>query len=175
MIFKGLKLKSAQKFIKSQLAKKADNKGLQSQQIDRVGCIVDADRFPAVEKLDLLYEALNLKSNALSVISYFEDKKQSQEFSGLSFCDNDFGWKGSVIGEDLKQFLLQPYDLLINYYDDNGKIGLQLASVHTKKSFATGFYGINESLNDIIIHSDIESYKDFILELKKYLEILNKI
>ncbi len=174
MIFKGLKKKSAEKFINKQLEQIHEKSTASNSKIKTVGCIVDIEIFSDVEAIKGLAGLLKVQPNHISVIQYKERTEKGEEFSGLLFTDNDFGWKGSVVGKDLNQFVSKKYDLLINYFD-NEKLGPKLAAMHCNAAFKAGFDVVDHRMNDLIIHSDLKDFKSFSSELTKYLSILNKL
>ena len=76
--------------------------------------------------------------------------------------------------KEVKNFIAEPFDLLINYYDTE-KVALLLVSNLSKASFKVGFASIDKRLNHFMIDTNAENYIVFMSELFKYLKILNKI
>ena len=74
----------------------------------------------------------------------------------------------------INDFIETPFDLLVNYYDVN-KSGLLLLSTKSKAKFKVGFDTVDKRVNHFIIKTLVENYNEFVLELFKYLKILNKI
>ena len=83
-------------------------------------------------------------------------------------------WTGTVDKKEVKDFIKEPFDLLINYYDTE-KVALLLVSHLSKASFKVGFATVDKRLNHFMINTNAENYKVFVEELFKYLKILNKI
>ena len=76
--------------------------------------------------------------------------------------------------KEVKDFIKEPFDLLINYYDTE-KVALLLVSHQSKAGFKVGFTSIDKRLNHFMINTNAENFKVFMDELFKYLKILNKI
>jgi hypothetical protein len=83
-------------------------------------------------------------------------------------------WTATFDKSEVKDFIAQKFDLLINYYDTE-KSALLLVSNQSKASFKVGFSSIDKKLNHFMIDTNAENYQIFIEELFKYLKILNKI
>ena len=100
--------------------------------------------------------------------------KKNEVFDYPTFSHNDLSWHGTVDKREVKDFIAEPFDLLINYYDIE-KVALLLVSHQSKASFKVGFASIDKRLNHFMIETNAENYKVFMDELFKYLKILNKI
>ena len=105
----------------------------------------------------------------------FKDKiKKNETFDYDVFSHKDLSWRGTVEKKEVKNFIAEPFDLLVNYYDTE-KVALLLVSHLSKASFKVGFASIDKRLNHFMIDTNAENYKVFMDELFKYLKILNKI
>jgi hypothetical protein len=56
-----------------------------------------------------------------------------------------------------------------------GKAPLELATIKSQAKFKAGFSSTDNRLNNFMIKSQAEKYKEFVAELFKYLKILNKL
>ena len=81
-------------------------------------------------------------------------------------------WHATVDKKEVKDFIKEPFDLLINYYDTE-KVVLLLVSHLSKASFKVGFATVDKRLNHFMIDTNAENYKVFMDELFKYLKILS--
>ena len=81
---------------------------------------------------------------------------------------------GEINKKEVNDFIETPFDLLINYYDVN-KSALLLLSTKSKAKFKVGFDTVDKRVNHFIIKTLVEDFNEFVLELFKYLKILNKI
>jgi hypothetical protein len=105
----------------------------------------------------------------------FKNKiKKNEVFDYPTFSHKDLSWRATVDKKEVKDFVAQPFDLLINYYDTE-KVALLLVSHLSKANFKVGFASIDKRLNHFMIDTNAENYKVFMDELFKYLKILNKI
>ncbi|NBU80850.1 MAG: hypothetical protein EBS55_04300, partial [Flavobacteriaceae bacterium] len=86
----------------------------------------------------------------------------------------DLSWHATVDKKEVNDFIKEPFDLLINYYDTE-KVALLIVTHLSKASFKVGFATVDKRLNHFMINTNAENYIVFIDELFKYLKILNKI
>ena len=142
--------------------------------IKTVGIIFDESYF--YEKEALVQELVKngiLESNIKILV--FKDKiKKNELFDYPTFSHKDLSWTATFDKSEVKDFIAQKFDLLINYYDTE-KSALLLVSNQSKASFKVGFSSIDKKLNHFMIDTNAENYQIFIEELFKYLKILNKI
>jgi hypothetical protein len=142
--------------------------------IKTVGIIFDESYFYEREALvqELVKNGI-LESNIKILV--FKDKiKKNELFDYPTFSHKDLSWTATFDKSEVKDFIAQKFDLLINYYDTE-KSALLLVSNQSKASFKVGFSSIDKKLNHFMIDTNAENYQIFIEELFKYLKILNKI
>lgn len=120
------------------------------------------------EETDIIFDFTSSK-----IIS-FKDQIKKGESSTLHFSDKSFGWKGQVKDPNLKSFLDKPFDLLIGYFN-KPNLYTELAVLHSKAKFKTGISKVNQSLYELEINEIPKNTERFLVELKKYLQILNKL
>ncbi|MEX1382402.1 MAG: hypothetical protein AB1Z17_03310, partial [Lutibacter sp.] len=90
------------------------------------------------------------------------------------FSSKDFGWYGKINNDTLKNILTKKYDLLINY----SKIDYlynNILLLHSKVAFKVGFASLDNRFYDLLINCKTSEIALFNKEVRKYLEILNKI
>jgi hypothetical protein len=144
------------------------------KKINTVGVLIDESYFEdkdalAKELVDQGIQEMNIK------FLIFKDKiKKSDVFFQPTFCNIDLSWNGNIKKGFVNEFINQPFDLLISYYDIE-KAPLLLVTHHSKALFKTGFSTVDKRLNHLMISTNAENYKVFIHELFRYLKILNKI
>jgi hypothetical protein len=142
--------------------------------ITTVGIIFDESYF--YEKEALVQELIQngIVENEIKILVYKDKIKKNETFDYSVFSNKDLSWRGTVDKKEVKEFVKQPFDLLINYYDTE-KVALLLVSHLSKASFKVGFSAVDKRLNHFMINTNAENYKVFTDELFKYLKILNKI
>lgn len=142
--------------------------------IKTVGIIFDESYF--YEKEALVNELINngIAENDIKTLVFKNKIKKNEIFDYPIFSHKDLSWRGTVDKKEVKDFIAEPFDLLINYYDTE-KVALLLVSHLSKASFKVGFASIDKRLNHFMIDTNAENYKVFTDELFKYLKILNKI
>jgi hypothetical protein len=142
--------------------------------IRTVGIIFDESYF--YEKEALVNELIKngIAENDIKVLVFKDKIKKNDVFDYPVFSHKHLSWHGTVDKKEVREFIAEPFDLLINYYDTE-KAALLLVSHLSKASFKVGFASIDKRLNHFMINTNAENYKVFMEELFKYLKILNKI
>jgi hypothetical protein len=161
-----------QKIVKESLAN-VKHTAAQST-IKTVGIIFDETYFYEREALvrELVQNGIEEQNIKLLV---FKDKiKKNEQFDYPVFSNKDLSWTATFDKSEVKEFIAQKFDLLLNYYDTE-KPALLLVSNQSKAAFKVGFASIDKKLNHFMINTNAENYKVFVEELFKYLKILNKI
>ncbi len=109
----------------------------------------------------------------VKVVTFLDYDKKNHQFQNF-FSDKDVDWNGAFQQAALRDFLSEPLDLLIGYFDINN-IFMELAVLKSKATFKVGFSGVNQQLYDMEIAEIPTNIDNFLNELKKYLIILKKI
>ncbi len=172
MFLNYLKDFSTKKIVKNNLS---NVKHLASDKVIKtVGIIFDETYF--YEREDLVKELIQngIEEKDIKVLVYKDKIKKNEVFDYPIFSHKDLSWRGTVDKKEVKNFIAEPFDLLINYYDTE-KVALLLVSNLSKASFKVGFASIDKRLNHFMIDTNAENYIVFMSELFKYLKILNKI
>jgi hypothetical protein len=172
MFLNYLKDFSTKKIVKNSLS---NVKHLSSDTIIKtVGIIFDESYF--YERESLVNELIKngIDESNIKILVYKDKIKKNEVFDYPVFSHKDLSWTGTVDKKEVKDFIKEPFDLLINYYDTE-KVALLLVSHLSKASFKVGFATVDKRLNHFMINTNAENYKVFVEELFKYLKILNKI
>ncbi len=144
------------------------------KQIKTVGLIIDESYFFEKESIiKALIQNGILKEN-INILVFRDKIKKNEVFDYPIYSNKDLSWIATIDNIEVNSFIKQPVDLLINYYDTE-KTALLLVSHLSKASFKVGFSSIDKRVNHFMIATNAEDYKIFIVELFKYLKILNKI
>jgi hypothetical protein len=142
--------------------------------IKTVGIIFDESYFYEKEALIQELIANGIAESNIQILVFKDKIKKNEVFDYPVFSHKDLSWTATFDKSEVKDFIAQKFDLLINYYDIE-KSALLLVSNHSKATFKVGFSSIDKKLNHFMINTNAENYKVFIDELFKYLKILNKI
>jgi len=114
-----------------------------------------------------------LKLENVKFFSFLDvDKKYKSPLN--HFSDKSFNWQGNIQQTELLEFLEEPFDMLIGYFNVKN-IFIESAVLHSKATFKVGISGVNQQLYDIEIAEIPSNIDSFLIELKKYLILLNKI
>ncbi|GGK45059.1 MULTISPECIES: DUF6913 domain-containing protein [Flavobacteriaceae] len=173
MIFTGIKRKSNQLFfnkkVKELLANAAESN---SKKINNVLIVLDDISLKEVT-LANLKNNLGIQESNIEILVFLQKKSKENDDKHL-FSSKDFGWYGKINNEYFKNILTKKYDLLINY----SKIDYlynKILILHSKAAFKVGFASLDNRFYDLLINCKTSEIELFNKELKKYLEILNKI
>lgn len=171
MFFKGIKRKSAQKYISNSLKTMVTPA---NGKIVSLAILVDASKYKEFPFLNEISTIFGVKPEFISVLYYHPDKKIAKQFPEIMFTDTDLSFKGVLKNKSVSSFINTSYDGLLSFYKEN-ELLLNLVAVQSKAKFKIGFSGANEAINDLSIATELEDIETFTFELKKYLSILNKI
>jgi hypothetical protein len=142
--------------------------------IRTVGIIFDESYFYEKEALINELIANGIAEKDIKILVFKDKIKKNEVFDYPVFSHKDLTWLATIDKKEVTDFVNEPFDLLINYYDVEKAI-LLLVSHLSKASFKVGFSVIDKRLNHFMINTNAENYKVFMDELFKYLKILNKI
>ncbi|MBG7613063.1 hypothetical protein IU405_12470 [Polaribacter sp. BAL334] len=107
------------------------------------------------------------------MFSFLDYDKKNHTINSY-FTEKDIDWNGEIQKTDFRDFLDEPFDLLIGYFDTKN-IFLELAVLKSKATFKVGFSDVNQRLYDMEIAEIPSKIDNFLNELKKYLVILKKM
>ncbi|WP_055446517.1 DUF6913 domain-containing protein [Lacinutrix mariniflava] len=172
MILKGFKEKSNKNYINFQLRNRVVSQS--NSKVKRIGVLFNAEELTNVPVFNTLAEGLNINKTNVEVIAFKSQVDKEEKVFSPTYTLKHLGWKGNIKEATLKQFLNVEFDVLISYYK-NDTTPLKLLTVASKSKFKVGILETDERINDLIIKTEINDFKTFTSELKKYLNILNKI
>ena len=163
-------------FLKKNVTKKlATQKSIGSNdKVLTVGVLVDETYFNSTNLLIERIVSQGIQNNNISVLVYKDKIKKKEEIIEPFLSIKNISISGEIDKKKVNDFIETPFDLLINYYDVN-KSALLLLSTKSKAKFKVGFDTVDKRVNHFIIKTLVENYNEFVLELFKYLKILNKI
>lgn len=163
-------------FLKKNVKKRLLNQPLLSKQqkIKTIGVLVDESYFSHTSSLleEILKEGF--VKDQVKVLIYKDKIRSKEEVIFPCISRKNISISGEIDKKEVLDFLNQPFDLLVNYYDTN-KFPVMLLSVKSNAFFKVGFDTVDKRVNHFIIKESIENYKSFTSELFKYLKILNKL
>jgi|SRR6218665_427890 len=145
-----------------------------NEKIKTVGIIFDESYFYEKDALIQELVAYGIAESQIEILVFKNKIKKNESFDYPVFSHKDLSWAATFDKSDVKEFIAQKFDLLINYYDTE-KSALLLVTNLSKSTFKVGFASIDKKLNHFMINTNAENYKIFVDELFKYLKILNKI
>lgn len=153
------------------LLEKEANRVVSNHKIKTIGIISTDEISKWIDVKKDVNSAFEIENTKIySYRTYSKKNKKSIEH----FSEKGFGWKGQVKDPNLKAFLNEPFDLLIGYFNKN-HLYTELAVLHSKAKFKAGISKVNQQLYDIEIAEFPKNTARFLQELKRYLQILNKL
>ncbi|MBF8151419.1 hypothetical protein ITJ86_16045 [Winogradskyella sp. F6397] len=172
MILKAFKEKSNRKYVNNLLATR--QAAVNNDKIKTVAVLLNASEFHEFEVFRVYFKELNLTSPKHKIVAFTLDDKLEHNKWNTHFSPKDFGWKGTIKNQDLQAFIDEPYDMLICFYK-NEVLQLNMMAAASKAKFKVGISRIDERFYDLIIDVSLKDINIFKQELKKYLNILNKL
>ena len=142
--------------------------------VKSVGLLIDSTCFVETEELIQGLIDNGIKLENITTIIYSENIKNSINSKFTSFSSSQLSWNGRITGLEVSDFITQNFDLLINYYDIENAILLNITH-NSNAHFKVGFSNIDNRFNHFMITTTIENHVIFIKELFKYLKLLNKL
>ena len=134
--------------------------------------LVFTDETTAKGSKQIIAKELNVQISKIKLVNYI--KKAPKELKSEELLtDKDFNWLGNVKNEHIQDLVSSEFDLLINLSVNNLLINYLVAL--SKATFKVGFSRSDNRLYDFMIAVDAKDVTVFSRELKKYLEILNKL
>jgi len=161
-------------FIKKQFKKllqEEEYRAASNEEVYTVGIIASYEISKWLKIEDEVEKILELGN--IRIYSYRPFSK-SNVSSYKYFSEKDFNWKGEPKKTAFKDFIDEPHDLLIGYFNKRN-IYLENAVLHSKAMFKVGFAKVNQELYDLEIAEFPTNIESFLLELKKYLVVLGKL
>lgn len=153
------------------LSKLARNRNVSQKKIRTVG-ILTTETIASKTAIQSRVEAiLGVRDSKMYRFKKFE---KAASISYTHFSEKDISWKGNFAQPNFKSFLEYPFDLLIGYFDEE-HLYVERAILQSNASFKAGFSGVNSKLYELEIVEVPIKIDAFLLELKKYLQILQKL
>jgi hypothetical protein len=172
MFFKRLKKKSNQKYINNILNNRKAS--VDERSIKYVGVIFNHNEFKNYDQIRHVFKEIGINENKVKFITFIDDAKSRPNSWDAYFYPENFGWKGKIEGVDLIDFVNEPFDALISYYQHDN-LELNMATTLSKANFKIGITNKDERLYDFIINIEPNQINIFKNELIKYLKVFNKI
>ncbi len=154
-------------------AKKTKEQNLLSK-ITKVAIFVDETTAFDDKKFIELQQIIKLDNRQFNILTYKDKKSNFNEFRGAVVLQNEINWQGKVTSNEVKSFLEQEFDLLIDYTLANNQ-KKQLIVANIKAALKVGILDENDSLYDFMIEVDPQEISMFNKELVRYLTILKLI
>lgn len=171
-MFERLKRRSLKKVTERNLAHR-DLSQLNST-LKTLGFIVDEKLIQDFEPLYDFYVDFKLLPKDVKVFTFIEVKKKLPSLLQNQVQSKDFNWKGEMHNQNASEFLDKDFDVLVGYYEGKHEF-LDAMISQSNAKFKVGFVGGDKRLFDLLISVKPNEIETFKLELKKYLEILNKL
>ena len=172
MIFKKLKQKNLKRALEKQLSER--DTFYVNKPVKTIGFLVNEANGPDFEKFYEIFKDLNLQPKDVKVFSFVESKRKLPSLRQNQVQGKDFDWKGNLHNQNAQEFLDRDFDVLVGYYSKKHEI-LDLLVASSRARFKVGLYGLDERLFDLLLSVQLNDFKLFKSELKKYLGILGKL
>jgi hypothetical protein len=142
--------------------------------IKSVGLIIDESNFLNKDSLikEIIFHGID-KSN-IEVIIFREKFNTEEVFHYPTFSNKHLSWNGNFTEKVVNDFIMEPFDLLISFYESE-KAPLLVLTNKSKAGFKVGFASVDKRLNHLLIETQSSNYKIFVHEMFRYLKILKRI
>ncbi|TCK64713.1 hypothetical protein DFQ05_2697 [Winogradskyella wandonensis] len=172
MILKAFKEKSNQKFIDKTLSMRVDRPS--SEKVESIGVLLNHSEYCDYDKINSFLDELEIPQTKRNFFTFSEETKGEHTQWDNIFTPKDFGWRGKLKNVELQNFTETNFDVLICYFlADNNELK-QIAAM-SKANLKVGISDLDERLYDLMIDVDTKNFDVFKKELKKYLNVLNKL
>ncbi len=163
-------------FLKKNVTKRltTQNSLASNDKVLTIGVLVDETYFSETSQLVERIISQGIQISNISILVYKDTIKKKEVLNEPFLSLKNISISGEIDKKEVNDFIDTPFDLLINYYDIN-KSALLLLSSKSKAKFKAGFDTVDKRVNHFIIKSLVEDFNEFVLELFKYLKILNKL
>jgi hypothetical protein len=170
MFLKAFREKSNKDFVNKLLQNSTGS--IHDKKLHSIGVLLNQEEFDDAEAFTDYFKELGLKSPKNTVI-YFSSVLTNEERLN-TFSSKDFGWRGKVKNQSLMEFIEEPFDVLIGYYNADILQMHQIIAM-SKANLKVGVHQHDERLFDIILNLSVIRFDIFKEEFKKYLTILKKL
>lgn len=142
----------------------------------KFGVILDSEDDGLKEHFLSLKETYGLRDADFQIVTCKDERIQGDIFQGLVFTRKDLKWNGKIRNGEITNFAQQRMDVLISFTESDNKLAALLVSVaNAELKVGRKEEASSAGLFDMLINTEFEEVEIFLLELKKYLKILNKL
>lgn len=145
-----------------------------NEPLHKLGFIVDEREFIDFEELYAFSRLLDIQRKDIRIFSFLETKLKQPTLRQNQVYHKDFTWQGEITNKNAIEFLDYPFDVMIGYYKGSNEF-LNLMMSASRSKFKVGLADADPRLFDLIIKVQTSDMNNFRLELKRYMQILNKI
>ncbi|MEM1137126.1 MAG: hypothetical protein AAGI07_14910 [Bacteroidota bacterium] len=172
MILKAFRDKSNKDYVNKILDKRTNT--VNTNKVKTIAILLNKEEFDDAEAFTDYFKELELTSPKSTVIYFSELEKEADTQWQNFFTKKDFGWSGKIMNQTLMQFINEPFDVLVGYYNKN-VLEMNQITAMSKANLKVGVHSHDERLFDIILNLSVIRFDVFKKEFKKYLNILNKL
>jgi len=166
-----LKKKSAHKFIQNQLKKAGKTKKVVPENLFTIGIIADLRLWEAFDFIKDLENHLKISSDKFKVLLITSGEEEKKDQTYLSFSEEDLGMFAKIKDEEVRSFIGQEFDLLIDYSGLDNYL-TQILLLQSKAKLKAGFFKEDLNIFDISIKTPDNKIVVFNEELARYLKIM---
>jgi len=170
MFLKAFREKSNKDFVNKLLD--TNSGAISEKKAQSIAVLLNHEEFDDTEAFTDFFRKLGLRSPKNAVIYFSEE--QGKEAQLNVFSKKDFGWYGKIKNQALLDFINEPFDILIGYYNSDITAMHQIIAM-SSANLKVGVHQYDERLFDIIFNLSVIRFDIFKEEFKKYLTILKKL
>lgn len=166
-----IKKVSLKKNVKKHLSKVKAPSG---NKITTVNLLIDGIHFNETTQLIDEFVKRGIKKENIKALILIKEKTRINTDAIIYLRSQDIGLFGAISKEEVRAFVSQKSDLLVNYYKEE-KPELDYIASKANSDFKAGFFTEKNAINHLSIDSSLSDYKIFSEEMFKYLKAFKKI
>ncbi len=139
-----------------------------------LGFLIDEALFDDYESLYKFGTELGLQRKDIKQFTFVETKKRIPSLLNNQISNKEFTWRGEIRNANAMEFLNNPFDVLIGFYQGPNEF-MDAMIARSKAKFKIGFNDADKRLFDLILTVDLKHPELVKTEVEKYLRVLNKI
>lgn len=144
-------------------------------EIKKIGVLIGGNELNIAFAQDLKNNiASTFAHSAVSVLFFQPRETQTKNTDIISFSNKDFSWNANLTNQNIKDFTLTEFDVLIHYFPTCQQELLWIG-LSTKTKLSVGIGSESIRYNDIVINCSILEQNVFTQELKRVLQRIQKL
>ena len=135
----------------------------------KIGILYDASDPVVLKSIKDYVTQLRTLDKKVTVLGYFNDKKQHEDFPFQSFNQKDLDWLSCPRSNHLEVFMEEPFDILLTFLTKPCR-PIEFIAACSQAHMRIGPYIPNTDCFDLMIDADTKDFSQFIAAVEHYLD-----